>query len=107
MCRPVGAFPGRQASEEAGAWVLIGDAIETASTTASLRSLPAENPQSMVAFTHMSEAMLAANTVLNIGLASAKFGGVGGGFQAKYVSGPPIRFTPISGRHWHDRAGHA
>ena len=101
------SFPGRKASAEAGAWVLIGDVIHTASTIASSRSLPIRNPTRMAAFTHTSEARLAANTVINIGLASIKFGGSGGGYQAEYVSGPPIRFTPFAGKHWHGRFGNA
>jgi len=101
------AFPGRDASAQAGAWMLIGDVIHTASELASSRSLPARNPQSMTAFSHTSEAHLSSGTVLNIGLASAKFGGVGGGFQAEYVRGPPITFVPLTGKHWHSRAGRA
>lgn len=61
----------------------------------------------MTAFTHTSEATLAAGCVLNIGLASAKFGGFGGGFQAEYVSGPEIQFKPLAGKHWHGKTGHA
>jgi hypothetical protein len=101
------SFPGRDASAEPGAWVLVGDVIHTASTIADTRSLPVQNPTSMVAFTHSSEASIAANTVLNIGLASAKFGGSGGGYQAEYVSGPAMRFTPLVGKHWHGRSGNA
>ena len=100
-------FPGRQASGQAGAWILIGDVIQTSAELANSRSLPTENPSSMVAFTHTSEALLAANTVLNIGIASAKFGGAGGEFQAEYVCGPTIQFTSLAGRHWHGSAGHA
>ncbi len=100
-------FPGRQASDQMGAWVLIGDVIQTSTDLANSRSLPTVNPRSMVAFTHTSGARLATNTVLNIGLASAKFGGTGGGFQAEYVSGPTIQFTPLAGKHWHGGAGHA
>jgi len=97
-------FPGRQASGEAGAWILIGDVIQTSVGLANSRSLPTNDPRSMVAFTHTSEANIAVNTVLNIGLASAKFGGMGGEFQAEYVSGPTIQFTPLTGKHWHSRA---
>jgi hypothetical protein len=89
-----------------GAWILIGDVIHTSSALASSRSLPVNNPQSMTAFTHTSEASLAAGTILNIGLASAKFGGVGGEFQAEYVSGPTIRFTPFVDKIWHGKIGH-
>ena len=100
------AFPGRQASAEAGAWILVGDVIQTSSRLANSRSLPARDPRSMVAFTHASDAYAAAGTVLNIGIASAKFGGMGGEFQAEYVSGPVIQFIPLSGKHWADFAGH-
>jgi hypothetical protein len=101
------SFPGREASAEAGTWLLIGDVIQAAPAIASSRSLPAQNPASMAAFTHTSDAKLAANTVLNVGVASAKFGGRGGNLQAEYVSGPRILFTPLEGKHWHGRAGHA
>lgn len=101
------AFPGRQASGESGAWILIGDVIHTSSALAGSRSLPVDDPQRPVAFTHTSEAFLGVATVLNIGLASPKFGGKGGEFQAEYVSGPPIRFVPLSGKHWHGRGGRA
>ncbi|MEO8754910.1 MAG: hypothetical protein ABI624_19775 [Casimicrobiaceae bacterium] len=101
------SYPRRPGSAEVGAWLLIGDVIHTSSTIASSRSLPVQNPMSMAAFTHTSEASLAASTVLNIGLASAKFGGRGGDFQAEYVSGPTICFTPLAGKHWHGGIGHA
>ena len=100
-------FPGRLASGESGAWILIGDVIQTSSELASSRALPAVDPTSMVAFTHTSEAHLLPGTMLNIGLAAQKFGGAGGGFQAEHVFGPAIRFTPLTGKHWHSRAGHA
>jgi hypothetical protein len=100
-------FPGRDASQEAGAWILIGDIIETSSELASSRSLPAANPKSMVAFTHVSEAQVQMGTVMNVGLASAKFGGKGGRFQAEYVSGPSIHFTPLRANRWHGAAGRA
>lgn len=101
------AFPRRQASSEEGAWILLGDVIQTSAGLANTRSLPTSNPGSMVAFTHTSEAHLAIGTVLNIGLASAKFGGAGGEFQAEYVAGPTIRFIPLAGKHWHGSAGQA
>ena len=87
--------------------MLIGDVIYTASELASSRSLPAGNTRSMTAFTHTSEARLSPGTILNIGLASAKFGGGGGEFQAEYVAGPAITFLPLTGKHWHGRAGSA
>ncbi|MET0335242.1 MAG: hypothetical protein ABW190_13295 [Rhizobacter sp.] len=101
------AYPDRPASAEAGAWVLIGDIIQTASELADSRSLPGRDPRSMVAFTHTSMARLSPNTVLNIGLASQKFSGQGNGLQAEYVSGPLIAFTPLTGKHWHGVAGNA
>jgi hypothetical protein len=101
------AFPGRQASHEAGAWLLIGDLIQSAGQLASSRALPAADPGSFVAFTHVSEAMLEPGTLLNIGIADAKFGGSGGGFQAEYVSGPAITFRPLTGKHWHRGCGQA
>lgn len=61
----------------------------------------------MTAFTSTSQANLSTNTILNIGLASAKFGGIGGGFQAEYVSGPTISFTLLTGKHWHGSSGNA
>lgn len=100
-------FPGRYSSAERGAWVLIGDVIQTSSSLANSRSLPVWNSRSMLAFTHTSEAHVEANTVLNVGLASAKFGGRGGEFQAEYVSGPPVQFTLLADKSWHARSGHA
>jgi len=99
------SYPGREASGEAGAWVLIGDVIQTSGDVADSRSLPTANPRSMVAFTHTSEGHLRPDTVLNIGLASPKFGGVGGAFQAEYVSGPAIIFVPLTGKRWHGSSG--
>jgi hypothetical protein len=101
------AFAGREASQEAGAWILIGDVVQSSSQLASSRALPSANPRSFVAFTHVSEAVLAAGTVLNIGIASAKFGGAGGEFQAEYVTGPPMTFRPLVGKHWHGAVGRA
>lgn len=101
------SFPGRDASAQAGAWILIGDVIHTSGNLASNRSLPTINPRSMTAFTHTSEALLAPGTVLNIGIANAKFGGAGGGFQGEYVTGPAIVFMALSGKHWHGSEGHA
>lgn len=101
------AFADRPASTEAGAWVLIGDVIQTSAELADSRSLPGKNARSMVAFTHTSTARLCPHTVLNIGLASKKFCGEGGGFQAEYISGPRIEFTPLAGKHWHGAAGNA
>jgi hypothetical protein len=101
------AFPGRQASPAAGRWILIGDVIQTSVEIADSRSLPTDNPLSMVSFTHTSEAELSKDVIVNIGLASPKFGGKGGEFQAEYVSGPHLRFSPLQGRHWSGREGNA
>ena len=100
-------FPGREASSSQGAWVALGDVIQTSSQLASSRSLPTDDPTSMTAFTHINEVTLPSNVVLNIGIAATKFGGHGGGFQAEYVSGPPLEFTSLEGKHWHGRAGSA
>jgi len=101
------AYPGREASASAGAWLAIGDVVQTSSQLANSRSLPTDDPTSMIAFTHVSEVTVPENCILNIGFASAKFGGLGGGCQAEYVSGPAIRFTPLEGKRWHGRAGRA
>jgi hypothetical protein len=101
------SYPGRPGSSEQGAWVALGDVIVAAPDLANSRSLPTTNPQSLVAFTRIAEVLLQAQCVLNIGLASAKFGGAGGGAQAEYVSGPPLQFAPLHGKYWHHRVGHA
>ncbi|MDY0743300.1 hypothetical protein SNE35_02225 [Paucibacter sp. R3-3] len=101
------SYPGRPGSGERGAWILIGDVIKSSGELADSRSLPTRNAKSMVAFTHTSEARLGFGTVLNIGLASAKFGGSGGEFQGEFVAGPPIRFTPLAGKLWHGSAAYA
>lgn len=100
-------YPGRKASALPGAWVAIGDVIGTSSELASSRSLPAADPQAMTAFTHVAEVGLPAQCVVNVGRASAKFGGRGGGFQLEYVSGPRFTFRPLADKHWHGRAGTA
>lgn len=101
------AYPGREASSEAGAWVALGDVIESSSAFASSRSLPTDNPSSLVAFTRIAEVTLAPQIVINVGLASPKFGGSGGGAQGEYVSGPPLHFQPLRGKYWHNRVGNA
>lgn len=101
------AFPGRPASQSSGAWVAIGDVIQTSSQIASTRALPTDDPSSATAFTHVNHAMLPVDCVLNIGIAGPKFGGYGGGFQAEYVSGPRIQFVPLKGKHWHGKAARA
>ena len=96
-------YAGRPASAEAGAWILLGDVIHSAGELARSRSLPAPDPSGFTAFTHVSEAVLEAGTVLNLGIASAKFGGDGGGIQAEYAGGPRIVFRPFTGQRWHGR----
>ena len=101
------AFPGRDASNEAGAWLLIGDVIQTSGQLADSRALPATNPHGFTAFTHVSIAILGPGTVLNVGIAAAKFGGRGGELQAEYVAGPPIIFKTLHGKYWHGSFAHA
>lgn len=101
------SFPGRDPSKSIGAWVALGDVIQTSSELAGTRSLPTTNHTSMVAFTHSNEVTIPAQCVVNIGLASPKFGGVGGGFQAQYVSGPAFVFIPFHGKYWHGHSGNA
>lgn len=101
------SYPDRPGSAAQGAWVALGDVILTSAQMASSRSLPTNDPRSMAAFTHTGIAILPAQCVINLGLASAKFGGAGGGIQAEYVSGPAFTFKPLAGKHWHGRAGMA
>jgi hypothetical protein len=101
------SFPGRPGSAAKGRWVAIGDIEQTSGELASSRSLPTRNPRSMVAFTHTGLVRIPARCVINIGLASAKFGGRGGAFQAEYVSGPRMTFVQLVAKHWHGRAGNA
>jgi len=101
------SYPGRPGSSEQGAWVALDDVIMSAPDLANSRSLPTANPQSLVAMTRIAEVLLPVQCVLNIGLASAKFGGRGGGAQAEYVSGPPLQFAPLRDKYWHHRGGHA
>lgn len=94
-------LPGPYAPPERGAWVLIGGAIHASAPLVDHRfSLPVVNPRSMLALTHTSAAHVAADTVLNVGLASARFGDSGGEFQAEYVSGPPVEFTLLPDKSW-------
>jgi hypothetical protein len=44
--------------------------------------------------------------VLNIGFAAPLFGMPGGGAQAEFVSGPPIRFDQTTNK-WHSKHGNA
>jgi hypothetical protein len=104
------SYPDRPPSNAEGSWILIGDVIQTSTQIAYSRSLPGKLPQSMVAFTHVSEVSLAPGTVLNIGLASAKFSGEiggGGGFQAEHVSGRSPQFRVLGGNYWHGKPGAA
>jgi len=100
------SFPGRPASHPEGTWLAIGDVVQTSIELASSRSLPTADPTSMAAFTHVGEAHIPVGCILNVGLASAKFGGQGGGFQAEYVAGPKPSFQQVS-NIWHGRAGTA
>lgn len=91
----------RVGSSAKGRWVLIGDgAISTSSEIVSLFSLPG-------AFSHVSKAVIPANCLINVGICSPLWGGVGGGIQAEYVSGPPIHFDQMTDNAWHNTAGHA
>jgi hypothetical protein len=101
------AFPAREASMANGRWILIGDVIMTSGQIADSRSLPGKDVSSMIAFAHVSEATLERGVVINIGLASTKFAGRGGGFQAEYVRGPVIRFDLLKSSMWHGREGMA
>jgi hypothetical protein len=101
------AFSDREPSHAAGRWILFGDVVLTSSQLADSRSLPTYDVASVAAFTHISEAKLVRDVVLNIGLASEKYAGRGGGFQAEYVRGPEIQFELLTGKMWHSRAGFA
>ncbi|MBS0393457.1 MAG: hypothetical protein JSR54_02465 [Proteobacteria bacterium] len=93
------AYPGRPASSEQGRWYALDDVIETSGELAASRSLPG-------AFTHTSVVRVPAGAVLNVGFASALFGGAGGGGQAEFLGGPTPSFVALRGKHWHGRAGH-
>jgi hypothetical protein len=91
----------RVASEGVGRWVLIGDgAISTSSEIVRLFSLPG-------AFSHVSKAIVPALCLVNVGICSTLFGGIGGGLQIEYVSGPPIRFHEMTDAVWLNTAGNA
>ena len=94
------AFPGRPASSANGPWLMLGDVIHTSQEVVDFRSLPGP-------FTQVSEALIPALGVINIGIASRLLMGRGGGVQAEYVDGPPIFFTELTGKHWMGRAGTA
>jgi hypothetical protein len=81
-------FPTRPASNAAGAWLLIGDIVQTSSEIVNGRSLPG-------VFTHIARAEVFAGSILNIGFCSPLFGGRGGEAQAEFVRGPDIKFTPM------------
>ncbi len=93
------ASAGRPASGEQGRWFALDDCIETSGELASSRSLPG-------AFTHTSLVRVPAGAVLNVGFASALFGGAGGGGQAEFLEGPAPSFVALRGKYWHGRAGH-
>jgi hypothetical protein len=94
------SLPKRKASAPEGAWVAIGDFVETSKEFVNSRALPGP-------FTHLAWAVLPEQCVVNVGLCGPLFGGAGGGFQAEYISGPPIQFTQAHGKHWHGSYGHA
>lgn len=92
------AFEDREASNEMGAWVVLGDLITTSMGLVSSRALPGD-------FTHVSVVMIYPRTVLNIGIAGAIAGwGMGGGEQGEYVGGPRLGFRPLDNK-WHHAAG--
>jgi hypothetical protein len=90
----------RVSSHQAGAWLLIGDAILTQRQIVESRALPAGT------FTHVSKATIRPNTLLNIGIASPLFGAAGGGWQAEWAGQERICFAALP-NIWHDRAGSA
>jgi hypothetical protein len=94
------SFPGREASKAQGAWVAIGDSVLTSNEVVDQSALPGP-------FTHVSEAVIPAGCVVNVGINGPLFGGAGGGIQAQYVSGPPIEFTLLGGKTWMSKAGTA
>ena len=93
------SFPGHYSSPKQGAWVLIGDVGQTSSSLMGSQRLTARNSQSTVAMGQTSEAYVPANTILNIGLASAKFGGSGRELQAEYVGGPAMDLDSLADKH--------
>jgi hypothetical protein len=92
------AFPDREASDEKGRWVAIGDVVMTSRQLADSRALPG-------AFTQIANAIVPSGCIANIGIAARLLAGSGGGLQAEFVSGPPFRFIAIANKFWHTRGG--
>ncbi len=101
------SFPGRLASSGAGAWFLLGDEIQTSSELADTRALPTNNVNSKTAFTHVGEACVGANSIVNIGRVNPKFGSRGGGLQGEFVQGPPMLFKQMPNNIWENIVGNA
>lgn len=95
------AYPGRAASTVQGVWFALADYVMTSNEFADSRSLPTSNANSMTAAPYAARALVVPHCVLNIGIASAKFGGAGGGVQAEYVSGPRVQFIQLPDNRWH------
>ena len=82
-----------------GAWILIGDVIQTSSQITQARALPG-------LFTATSQVQVLSTTVLNIGLCGQLFGFPGGGWQAEYVNGPEFKISRLP-NVWMNRSGSA
>jgi hypothetical protein len=91
--------PNENRSDPQGAWIAIDDYIETSAQYRSSRALQGS-------FTHTAWAKVPVGCVLNIGFAAPLFGMPGGGPQAEFVSGPPIRFDQTTNK-WHSKHGNA
>ena len=104
------SFHGRPASGSSGRWVALSDEtiIATSGEIASTLSLPKSpgDPQPNF-FTHASRVVIPAFCVLNIGIASALFGGTGGGWQAEILGDLRPQFQPLTGKTWHGSSGNA
>jgi hypothetical protein len=83
-----------------GRFFVAGQPIETWSPFVDSRALPGP-------FTHLSWAILPEQSIVNIGVAGPLYGAFGGGFQAEYISGPPIQFSQLPGAYWHGKHGNA
>lgn len=94
------SHPGRLPSAAAGAWIALGDVIQTSGDIVRSLALPG-------LFTHVGSALLPVNCTVNVGVCAPLFGYTGGGIQAEYVCGPAIQFTQIAGKYWHDMQGNA
>jgi len=94
------SFPGREASHAIGAWIAIGDVIQSSQEFEDSRALPGS-------FTHLGWALIPEQAVINVGLSGPLFGACGGGFQAEHISGPLVRFNQARGKVWHAKQGSA